>query len=177
MGEQRLHSALAPVDILTRLEHEAVMHKELNAALRERYRGIDAIRFPRTYAQAAGATLNMFDPNTPIGPEQGDFWMVRRIIVKSNVLADTAKYVIYRGTTPSDPSNAYTNMFLLDAGVGGATPGLNVNVGFYPSSKAISLESGEQIYCQVLGATAGNTYVLEGEAIRVPSEMKGKILS
>ena len=176
MGEQRLHSALAPVDILTRLEHEAVMHKELNAALRERYRGIDDIRFPRTYGTGA-VTLNLFDPNTPVGPEQGDFWMVRRIIVKSSVLADTAKYVIYRGTTPSDAANAYTNMFLLDAGVGGATPGINVNVGFYPATKAVSLQSGEQIYCQVLGATATNTYVLEGEAIRVPAEMKGKILS
>jgi hypothetical protein len=176
MGEQRLHSALAPVDILTRLEHEAVMHNALNSALREKYRGVENQRFPRTYGSGA-VTLNLFDPNAPCGPEQGDFWEVRRIIVKSSVLADTAKYVIYRGTTPSDPTSAYSDMFLLEAGVGGASPGLNVNVGYYPGSQAVSLYGGEQIYCQVLGATIGNTYVLEGEAIRVPAEMKGKLLS
>lgn len=176
MPEQRLHSALAPVDILTRIEHEEVMHKSLDYAIRARYMGVENQRFPRTYGTGQ-VTLNLFDPNTPIGPEQGDFWEVRRVIVKSSVLTDTAKYVIYRGTTPSDAANAYTNMYLLEAGIGGATPGINVNVGFYPSSKAISLQPGEQIYCQVLGATVANTYVLEGEAIRVPAEMKGKLLS
>jgi hypothetical protein len=176
MGEQRLHSALAPVDILTRAEHQDVMDTSLEHALRTKYKGVENQRFPRTYGTGA-VTLNLFDPNAPIGPEQGDFWEVRRIIVKSSVLTDTAKYVIYRGTTPSDPVSGYEAMYLIEAGVGGATPGINVNVGFYPSSKALSLQPGEQIYCQVLGATLANTYILEGEAIRVPAEMKGKLLS
>ena len=142
MGKQQLHSALAPVDILTRLEHEAVMHQSLNSALREKYRGVENQRFPRTSIAATGATLNLFDANAPCGPEQGDFWEVRRIIVKSSVLTDAAKYVIYRGTTPSDAANAYTAMFLLEAGIGGATPGINVNVGFYPASKVSIIAAG-----------------------------------
>lgn len=180
MAEQRLHSAMAPIDVLTRLEMEEVMHKHLNAQVKEFYRGVGEMRFPRVIQTAAAATIQLgaVEANeAPIGPEQGDFWSVRRIIVKSSVLADTAKYVIYRGSTPSDIANAYGVFNLLDAFVGGATPGLNVNVGFYPSSKSLTLEPGEQLYAQVFSATVGNQYMLDGEAIRVPAEMKGKVLS
>lgn len=179
MGEQRLHSALAPVDILTRLEHEQVMHKAFDDALRARYRGIDAQRFPRVLATASGTTLNLFaSPNEmPCGPGQGDFWVVRRIIVKSSVLADTAKYQLYRGSSPSDVTSAYGMTNLLDVGVGGATPGINVNVAYYIATNALFLEPGEQIYAALTSTTSGNQYQLDGEAIRVPAEMKGKLLA
>lgn len=180
MAEQRLHSALAPIDVLTRLEMEEILHKGLGNYTRELYRGVGEMRFPRIVQTAATTTIQLgaIEANeAPIGPEQGDFWSVRRIIVKSSVLADTAKYVLYRGSTPSDVANAYGVFNLLDAFAGGATPGLNVNVGFYPSSKSITLEPGEQIYAQVFSATVGNQYMLDGEAIRVPAEMKGKVLN
>src|ERR1700733_13243755 len=64
MGEQRLHSALAPVDILTRAEHQDVMDTSLEHALRTKYKGVENQRFPRTYGTGA-VTLNLFDPNAP----------------------------------------------------------------------------------------------------------------
>lgn len=178
MAEQRLHSSLGPIDVLTQLELEQSLHRGLDSMIRERYRGVDLIRFPRVTFQATGTTVNLFaSPNeAPAGPSSGDFWLVRRLIVKSNVLTDTAKYVVYRGSSPSDVANAYGPVNLLDTFTGGATPGLNVNVGFYPGTKSIGLEPGEQIYAALTAATVGNIYVLDGEGIRVPAEMKGKIL-
>lgn len=178
MTTQRLHSALAPIDVLTREELEQSLHKNMDAYIREHARGLDIMRIPYFPITATGATVQLFTTNdsTPWGPEQGDIWMLRRVIVKSNVLTDTAKYVLFRGSTPSDTANAYSTRFLLDAIVGGATPGQNVNVGFYAGTKSIFLLSGEQVYSQISGATANNQYYLEGEAIRCPSEMKGKLL-
>jgi hypothetical protein len=177
MTAQRLHTNLAPIDILTREELEQSLSSSLDAAMRERVRGLELARFPLFPITATGATQNLFSGNdaTPWGPEQGDIWMVRRVIVKSSVITDTAKYLLFRGSTPSDVSNAYTTRWLLEASVGGATPGFSVNTGFYPGTKAVFLQPGEQIYAQVLTATVGNQYTLDGEAIRVPAEMKGKL--
>jgi hypothetical protein len=179
MSQQRLHSQLAPIDLLTRLEMEEVLHKEFDAAIRERYRGIEIQRIPFFPITAGATTVQLFTSNdqTPWGPEQGDVWLLRRLIVKSSVLTDTAKYQTYRGSTPSDLANAYSFRNLLDAYVGGATPGQNVNVGIYMTSQTVWLNPGEQVYAQVTSATVNNQYVLEGEAIRCPAEMKGKLVT
>jgi hypothetical protein len=257
MGQQRLHSALAPIDVLTRLELEEVTHKALDNAVRARYIGVDAVRFPDLVVTATAANVFLGTGGTmdpPIGPAEGDVWMIRRVIVKSSVLTDTAKYVLYRGSTPSDLLNAYGPRNLLEAFSPGASApvpsqptvpastvaqqnvnqypvqvvvsggtvtavfvngiqvgsgdgtytvpangsisitysvaptwvwsnlnvavpaGLGVNEGFYPGTKAIFVYPGEQIYAQVLGGTVGNQYYLDGESIRVPAEMKGKLL-
>jgi hypothetical protein len=180
MAEQRLHSAMAPIDVLTRIELETTLHQEFQAAERQRYLGLDAVRFPVVVTTALAATVFIASGGTmdpPVGPAEGDVWMVRRVIVKSSVLTDVAKFVLYRGSTPSDTANAFGPKNLLDAGVGGATPGLTVNVCYYPANKALFVYPGEQIYAQVLGGTIGNQYYLDGEAIRVPAEMKGKVLA
>jgi hypothetical protein len=256
MTVQRLHSGLAPIDVLTRIEHEEVMHHGLDRLLRNRYSGVESQRFPRTYTIAAATTVNIFPGSGEaiLGPEEGDFWEVRRMVVKSNSFTDGAKYLLFRGSAPTDLANAYGPNNLLDgiqaAGfttlaapavpasgvavqntsnqsyvvvisggtatstsvngivVGGgdgtftvpafgsisvtysvaptwtwaatqsANPlGLNVNIAFYPSSKSVTLQPGEQLYALVFGATVGNSYTVDGEAIRVPAEMKGKILS
>jgi hypothetical protein len=178
MAEQRLHSALGPIDVLTRVELDETMHKHRSGIVRDQLAGLELQQFPRTMIPATGATLNLGavgnDP-TPIGPEQGDIWMVRRVIVKSNVFADAAKWILFRGNTPSDVANAYGMINLLDAFVAGGV-GLPVGVGFYPGTKSIYLQPGQQLYAQVIGATVANIYQLDGEAIRVPAEMKGKLL-
>ena len=263
MTTQRLHSALAPIDVLTRDEMEQVLQHEMDSYIRERARGLEIQRVPYVPITAIAVTTQLFTSNdaTPWGPEQGDIWMLRRVIVKSNVLTDAAKYTIFRGSTPSDVANSYTTRFLLEnqspgtpaipaptinqiplaasgvasynnnsvgvnqtitggtvtaiaingtttgltsgvffvpaggtvtvtytvapttfttAPVTGAIaavpPGINVNNGFYFATKAVFLQPGEQVYAQINGATIGNQYYLEGEAIRVPAEMKGKIL-
>jgi hypothetical protein len=176
MTQQRIHQQFAPIDVLTReeLAHEMTTH--MDAFLRERYRGLEIQRFPSITVTATAATQNIFTSNdmTPIGPEQGDLWMVRRVIVKGFLLTDTAKYILFRGSSPSD-AGQYTGRQLLE-GFAAAGAGQAVGIGYYPGTKSIFLQPGEQIYAQVLTATVGNQYLLEGEAIRVPAEMKGKIL-
>jgi len=177
MTQQRLHTNLAPIDILTREELEQEMHKGLDAAMRERVRGLDIMRVPFYPITASAVTQPLFTGNaeTPWGPEQGDIWKVRRIIVKSSVLADTAKWVAYRGSTPSDVANAYTFRYLLDA-FSAAGAGWPVNQGYYFTSSTVWLQPGEQIYAQVFGATVGTQYAFDAESLRVPSEMKGKLI-
>jgi hypothetical protein len=177
MTAQRIHSQFAPIDVLTRdeLAHEMTTH--MDAFLRERYRGLEIQRFPRIMVTATAATqaLTASNDETPIGPEQGDVWMVRRVIVKGFALADAAKYILFRGSTPSDITNGYTGFTLLE-GFAASAAGQSVGIGYYPGTKSVFLQPGEQIYAQVLSATIGNQYILEGEAIRVPAEMKGKVL-
>jgi hypothetical protein len=132
VAEQRLHSALAPIDVLTRVEMEAALHKNTQAEIRQRFLGIDSARFPLVQLAGNGGTLNLGSSSTSdgyIGPEQGDVWLVRRINVVSSVFTDPAKYILFRGSTPSDPSN-YASRYLIDgmASSGGSaigsTPGV-----------------------------------------------------
>jgi hypothetical protein len=179
VAEQRLHSALAPIDVLTRIELEETLHKEMGARDRQRYLGLDLVRFPRITILAVAATVNVGavgNDEVPCGPSSGDFWQLRRVIVVSNAFGDTAKYILFRGSAPSDAANAYGPLNLLE-GFTAAGAGQPVGVGYYPATKSVFLQPGEQIYAQVLGATVGNVYVMSGEAIRVPAEMKGKILA
>src|ERR1700739_4140042 len=160
MGEQRLHSALAPIDLLTREELSQELHQGFDAQVREFYRGLDILRFPRILIQASGATVNVGsigNNEAPCGPEQGDIWALSRVIVKSNVFTDTAKYILFRGGTPSDFQNSYGINNLLE-GFAAAAGGQPVNVGWYPSRRAVYLQPGEQIYALVTGATATNIY-------------------
>lgn len=252
---------MAPVDILTRVELEETLTSKMDVMLRDRYRGLDSARFPAIQATSTGGTFNLSGGSTSdgfIGPEQGDVWMLRRAIVSPSVFGDPAKYVLFRGSTPSDPGQ-YTNRQLLDGMVynpgvsnpvpsqpavpgsavalqntntypvtvvisggtvsqvtvngviagGGdgtylvpsgqaiavtysvaptwvwsnangastaATLGQNVGVAYNAANKAVLFQPGEQLYAQLFGSTAGVTYLLTGEAIRVPAEMKGKVL-
>lgn len=262
MTQQRLHSQLAPIDVLTRVELDEVMAHNFDTAIRDRYRGLEIQRIPYVPVTATATTLQLFTSNdmTPWGPEQGDIWMVRRLIVKSNVFTDTGKWVAFRGSTPSDLANSYSTRFLLEgfspgspavtqptpptitvgaspftffnsqsypvfvtvtggtvsaitingvstgltsgtfylpagsnitvtysvaptmtevnanANIPAVPPGQNVNAGYYPGTKSVFLQPGEQVYAQIQGATINNQYYLEGEAIRCPAEMKGKLL-
>jgi hypothetical protein len=255
MAEQRLHSQLAPIDLLTRLELQQELHKGLDAQVREWVRGLDIARVPAVFAPGTGGTINIIAAGVDdpiIGPQSGDIWMLRRVVVASSAITtDTARYILFRGTTPSDVANAYSNRNLLEgftavvnntpaspalgaspftyinanaygvnvAIAGGtvsavavngqstgstsgsfylapnsyitvtysaaptfvvtganSTGGQAVGMGYYPGNKAVYLQPGEQIYAQVYNTTAGNTYTMNGEAIRCPAEMKGKVL-
>lgn len=177
MTTQRLHSNLAPIDVLTREEMEQLLDTNFDRELRERFRGLDIARVPVSPITATTATVNLFTGNdqTPWGPEQGDCWMLRRVNVKSNVFADTAKWLLFRGSTPSDLANSYTSRWLLETFTA-AGAGQPVGMGYYFSTKSVYVNPGEQIYALVTGATIGNQYIFDAEAIRCPAEMKGKIL-
>jgi hypothetical protein len=181
MAKQQLHSALAPIDLITREEMDESMHKGMDGMLRDRFRGMDFIKIPTQYGAGTGGTIQLnigggMDPYC--GPEQGDFWMLIRAMVVSSVYAsDAAKYVLFRGPTPSDATNALSGRYLLDGQVyGGGALGQNQGIAYAPGQKKVYFEPGDQLYAQVFSTTVGNTYFLIGEAIRVPAEMKGKIL-
>jgi hypothetical protein len=181
MAKQQLHSALAPIDILTREELEATQQKGMDAMLRDRFRGMDFIKIPAQFAQGNGGAVQlntggMTDPYC--GPESGDFWMlVRAVVVSSAYSTDAAKYVLFRGGTPSDSANSLSSRYLLDGqAYSGGTLGQNQGIAYAPGQKKIYFEPGDQLYAQVFATTIGNTYILTGEAVRVPAEMKGKIL-
>jgi hypothetical protein len=257
MTQQRLHAAMAPIDVLTRIELEEVMHKQMDVLIRDRLRGIDSARLPPVAITAlTTATLNLFAGGASdgsAGPEQGDVWMLRTANVASSSFAtDAAKYVLFRGSTPSD-LGTYTNRQLLNGfamspGATVTTPaipastvaqqntssvpvqvvitggtatstsvngvvvgggdgtytvpaygsisitysvvptswvwtslqlpqlGNNVGVEYDAPTKGRLFQPGEQLYAQVFNPTVGNTYLLSGEFIRCPAEMKGKLL-
>jgi hypothetical protein len=257
MTVQRLHTNLAPIDLLTRLDLDEVASKHFDNMIRDRYRGIDSARLPPIAVESSsGGTLNLFaggSSDGTAGPEQGDVWMLRTANVASSAFTtDTAKYVLFRGSSPSDPGT-YTNRQLLNGFgfspgvatvsqpavpastvaqqntnsvpvqvvisggtatstsvngivVGGGdgtytvpaygsisvtysvaptwvwtslqvpTLGANVGTEYDAPTKGRLFQPGEQLYAQVYNTTAGNTYLLSGEFIRCPAEMKGKLL-
>lgn len=262
MAEQRLHSAMAPIDLLTREELKGELGHQVDAYVRSKYLGIDAARIPTVNAGGSNGTVNLgsIGPSDGYtGPEQGDVWLLRRVLVASSSFGDNAKYVLFRGSTPSDPlayavrnlldgqqwnpsngvttltqpavpatgvavqntssqtygvllaGGTFTQVFVNGVQVGttsdgpyyvpaygaisvtysvaptwtwsatqvavSGTVGQNVNVAYNPGSKSGLLQPGEQIYAQIFNAVAGNVYTLTGDAIRVPAEMKGKVLS
>jgi hypothetical protein len=64
-----------------------------------------------------------------------------------------------------------------DVGATAAIIGQRVGIAYNAGTKSVLLQPGEQIYAQVFGSNTGVTYTLTGEAIRVPAEMKGKLLA
>lgn len=69
MGQQRLHAALAPIDVLTRLEMEEVTHKELSNAVRMHYLGVD---YREINGNGDGAAIVSIP-----GPESGYAWSLK----------------------------------------------------------------------------------------------------
>lgn len=53
--------------------------------------------------------------------------------------------------------------------------GRNVNVAYYPGTRAAWLFPGEQVYAQVNNSVASNIYALTGLALECPAEMQGKL--
>jgi hypothetical protein len=253
MAQQHLHQALGPIDLLTREELAEEMGHQVDSQIREWVRGLDIARIPAIFTQGNGGTINLvssgFD-DPIVGPGEGDIWMLRRVNVVSSAFGvDAARYILFKGSTPSDTANAYTNRNLLEGfnaaspaptspaigaspstyintnatgvnvaitggtvssiAVNGQNTGLTsgtfylapgsyitttytvaptqtvtglitignpVGIGFYPGTKAVYLQPGEQVYAQIFNTTTGVTYTMNGEAIRCPAEMKGKLL-
>lgn len=87
MTVQRLHSSLAPVDLLTRLEMEEITHKGMSDFVQQLYRGVDWIEWN---GDAGGATTFTI----PFGPDSGYAWSLKLISV---VLAGTGNVSVFLG--------------------------------------------------------------------------------
>jgi hypothetical protein len=96
MAEQRLHSALAPVDILTRLELEQVQRKGMEEFFHQEYLGVD---YKEYNDNAQGATTYAFP-----GPDSGYAWSLKLI---SAVMA-TGTFAAYLGDNTNTAPIAYS---------------------------------------------------------------------
>ena len=71
LGEQRLHSALAPIDILTRLDLEQTLNTKFDAFIRDWYRGESYIEQNLNGQGLASITIP--------GPDSGYMWSVKLV--------------------------------------------------------------------------------------------------
>jgi hypothetical protein len=157
MAEQRLHSAMAPIDVLTRIEMEEVMHKGLDAFVRDLYRGVDYLSFTGINTPAA-QTL------TIPGPDSGYAWSVK--LLGLMISATNIEVAVFLG---DNPNNAPVDN-------GGSAP-IAVN-GAYPivfkwTSNLVVVRDNQVItaVCSA-GATIGAWRMFVKQ---VPNEMIGKL--
>jgi hypothetical protein len=164
--KQRLHANLAPIDLLTREELEETLSKRADADSRQKYRGIDSARLPPIAVTSTGsATLNLYSgaglatSDGDGGPSEGDVWLLRRAnVVSSNIYSDPARYLLFRGSTPSDPVGGYTNRQLLNGQV--FTTGAFVGTPAVPASTVAQQNiNGVPVQVVISGGTATSTSV------------------
>src|SRR5260370_34231387 len=86
MGEQRLHHALAPIDILTRLELESTLNTRFDSFIRDWYRG-------EQYIEQNGSCNGVTQFTIP-GPDSGYAWSVKLVSV---VVSAAATINFYAG--------------------------------------------------------------------------------
>jgi len=161
------------LDVLTKSELEEALGHKIDNVLRDMYRGEKLMRIPISRMQAAAATLTLpsgIGGTEVPGPEQGYIWRIQRIMVASNSLTDTAKYILYTGSDPT----ATDPVHVIEQGPGGT--GFTVGNAFRPGNKSEWIFPGEGVYAGITGATVSNTYVMTGIVTEVPAEMIGKIL-
>ena len=165
MSIQRLHPSLAAIDLVTAGEVDQIFSTRLDAALRDRYRGIKLMKMPRVQAQASGTTTTLAHqpPGQQMGPDAGFIWRIGRITVTSNG-TDTGAVTLFNGTDPTNLSEEYQ-----------VDNTLKVGAAYYPGSRGLYVFPTEFLYLSVT-TVAGNIYTVTGQVVEVPAEMQGKIL-
>lgn len=150
MTLQRLHSALAPLDVLTRLELEAELSKGAELAERARVRGIDYMEFNGNGQGAATVSIQ--------GPESGYAWSLK---IVSAVVSQACTFLLYMG------DNTIT------APIGKVqTSGADVAIVTFTSNIAIVRDA----RYLTLTVSAGGIAAYKLIAKQVPDEMVGKLL-
>jgi hypothetical protein len=160
MPEQRLHSALAPIDVLTRLELEAELNKHADDLTRSFYRGVDYYR--RIDVPNTGTYTS---PPVP----EGYVWSVRHVGV---VLSAADQVIMTLGDTAqvtATPSGLPGILGVFPQGTNAIPYAAN---GF--SDDQIILNPGEQFS---LAPFTGSHTILGVLFIskQTPAEMKGKL--
>jgi hypothetical protein len=152
MGEQRLHSALAPIDVLTRLDLEQAQRKNLDEFFHEKFIGVSYQEY-NTNGQGASQV------SIP-GPDGGYTWSLKLVSV---VLSAAGNLAIFLGDN------------ITSAPVGGGASitmgGLNVVTSTF-SSNVVLVQDQRPI---TLLAVTGTIQQVKVIAKQVPSEMVGKL--
>jgi hypothetical protein len=76
MPEQRMHSALAPIDVLTRAELDATLTHRFDSFIRDWYRGEDYVEYN---GNGNGATILSLP-----GPDSGYAWALKTVALVVN---------------------------------------------------------------------------------------------
>lgn len=160
MPEQRLHSALAPIDVLTRIELQAELDKHADDLTRTFYRGIDYYRHIDT-------------PNAPFYTSppvpNGYAWSMRHIGV---VLSSADQIIMVLGDTPQVTSAPTPLPGILSIFPQGTNAIPYAENGF--STDEVILNPGEQFTIQPFTGSHNILGVLF-IAKQAPAEMKGKL--
>lgn len=100
MGQQRLHQALAPIDVLTRLDVEEMLNTRMDSFIRDWYRG-------EIFMEVNGNVLAGQTQFTINGPVSGCSWSLKTLSVVVNGLASTTPAVnaLVLGASPSTSYN------------------------------------------------------------------------
>jgi hypothetical protein len=149
MTQQRLHSALAPIDVLTRIEMEELLNKNMEAAERTRVRGVDYMEVNGNAANATSVAIQ--------GPDQGYAWSLK---IASAVLSAAATLNVYLG----DNQNTAPVGSVILAAAGAAIVTWTSNIVIIRDARFITLAS------SVAGIGAWKII-----AKQVPNEMVGKL--
>lgn len=151
MPEQRLHSALAPIDVLTRLEMEQVLHKGLDTAVRMHYLGVD---YKEVNGNGDGAPIVSIP-----GPESGYAWSLK-IASVTTLAADI--FTLYLGENTIFPPIGNTPTIACVGGFCGIIT-FTSNIAVVKDGRAITL------------VTANGVQEYKIIAKQVPAEMVGKL--
>ena len=163
------------LDLLTRSELGSELDRAIGSLSRSDPRGMKLMRMPITRAVGTGGTITIGgNPQADNqGPQQGYIWRLMRLMVASNSVNDSARYLVYSG---SDPSATDEN-HLLDGQVGSPpfvfTPAVpasgtaQFNNSAYPSLVVVSggTVSAVTVNGTPTGATSGGFYVPAGGSI------------
>lgn len=149
MTVQRLHSAFAPIDVLTRVDLESMRYQWLEEATRTRLRGIDYIEQNGNGQAAALVTIP--------GPDMGYAWSVK---IVSAVLTAAATLSVYLGDNINVAPIAQQTL----TGAGAVITTYTSNIVVIRDARVITLS-----------ASAGGINAWKVMAKQVPNEMVGKL--
>lgn len=124
MAEQRLHSALAPVDILTRLELEEVMHKGMQTFFQQEQIGV-------SYKEYNGSADGANSVQIP-GPDSGYAWalkLVAAILTGGAAGPVPSQPAVPASTVAAQNVNAYPVQVVISGGTATVTSVNGIVVG------------------------------------------------
>lgn len=152
MGEQRLHSALAPIDVLTRLEMEQIQRKSLDDFFHQEYLGVSYKEYNDN-----GGGLAQYGIS---GPDSGYAWSLKLVSV---VLSAAGNLAVFLGDN--------TQTAPVAGGPSVVMGGLNVaNITF--TSNSVIVQDNRSLTLLAVTGTIGAIKII---AKQVPAEMVAKL--
>lgn len=152
MAEQRLHHALAPIDVLTRLDLESVMNSKMDSFIRDWFRG-------ETFVEVNGNAPSPFTGTSfPIaGPDSGYSWSLKTLSV---VISAAATVTVYFGDNVNTAPIATQTLTAAGAAV-------------FTWTSNVAVIKDQRFLTVNLSAGTPSAYKLTAK--QVPTEMEGKL--